>query len=308
MRISFRLLSVSCTVALVWCVAPARAAGPAPAPVVLLQGPQVSITDQDVQADAQLYIPPQQRNEVLARPDRVAQMVSDLYVRRALAGQAKAAGLADSPQVLAALRLARDRVLSDAMLDKIGADNVPDAQALEGLARNEYNVHPERYATPESVRVQHILVRGTGEDSKAKADALLDELNHGADFSALAKAHSEDPGSAAKGGDLGFFAHGKMVPEFEQAAFALQKPGDLSDLVKTQFGYHILRLEARRPASTPDFAEVRETIERDMRARVLRDARLSAAGRLRQDAKPDVKAIEAFSAEYTTDAPSLSKP
>lgn len=300
MRLSPRFLSVVGAAALLGCIAVAHAAEPAP--VVLVQGQGLSITDQDLRADAE-RIPAQQRDQILSQPGQVAGIASDLYVRRALARQAQAAGLEQRPQVQAALRLARDRVLSDAMLEKINADNAPDAQALEGLARNEYHAHPERYATPESVRVQHILIRGTGDDSQAKAAALLDELKHGADFAALAKANSQDPGSAAKGGDLGFFARGKMVPEFEQAAFALQNPGDLSELVKTQFGYHILRLEARRPAGTPDFADVREAIERDMRARVLQDARVSAADKLRRDATPDTQAIEAFAAGYAAEAP-----
>ena len=102
----------------------------------------------------------------------------------------------------------------------------------------------ERVTDTDQVRVSHILVSVRSPDeepaARAKAQDLMQQLQSGADFAQLARQHSDDPGSAAAGGDLGFFGRGKMMPEFEKAAFAL-KPGELSDPVVTPFGYHIIR-------------------------------------------------------------------
>ena len=131
-----------------------------------------------------------------------------------------------------------------------------------------YDNNPELFAAPESVRARHILVRSGAEATaeqksaaKKKAEELLSQLKAGADFAALAAASSEDPGSAAKGGDLGFFPRGSMAPPFESAAFALA-PGEISDLVETQFGYHILKLEEKKAAGKRSFAEVEPSIAR----------------------------------------------
>jgi len=89
------------------------------------------------------------------------------------------------------------------------------------------------------------------EDARKKSEALLARARKGEDFAKLASENSDDPGSKDKGGEYDFFGHGKMVPEFEKAAFAL-KPGEISDLVETQFGFHIIKLEERRSAASPD--------------------------------------------------------
>jgi parvulin-like peptidyl-prolyl isomerase len=99
--------------------------------------------------------------------------------------------------------------------------------------------------TPEKPKVL------TKEEARKKSEALLERARKGEDFAKLATENSDDPGSKDKGGEYDFFGHGKMVPEFEKAAFAL-KPGEISDLVETQFGFHIIKLEERRSAPSPD--------------------------------------------------------
>ena len=102
----------------------------------------------------------------------------------------------------------------------------------------------QQYSTPEQVRASHILLKTEGKDDaavKKQAEELLAKVKAGADFAELAKKYSEDEASKAKGGDLDFFRKGQMVPEFDKAAFAM-KPGEISDLVKTQFGYHIIKV------------------------------------------------------------------
>jgi peptidyl-prolyl cis-trans isomerase D len=99
-----------------------------------------------------------------------------------------------------------------------------------------------------------------------KAQALLEQVKAGADFAELARQNSEDSGSAARGGELGFFQRGDMVPEFEQAAFALQNVGDLSSVVKTNYGYHILQLIAVEAAQIPAFEKVRDIMAMELKS------------------------------------------
>jgi len=131
-----------------------------------------------------------------------------------------------------------------------------------------YNDNIQQYSTPEQVRASHILLKTEGKDDaavKKQAEDLLAKLKAGANFEELAKKNSQDEGSATKGGDLDFFGKGQMVPEFDKVAFAL-KPGQMSDLVKTQFGYHIIKVTDHRAASQKTLAEVRGQIEDQLKS------------------------------------------
>ena len=125
-----------------------------------------------------------------------------------------------------------------------------------------YNDNLDQYTTPAQIRASHILLKTEGKDEavvRAQAEKILAEARSGGDFAALAKQYSEDEGSKENGGDLDFFGQGRMVPEFEKVAFALE-PGALSDLVKTQYGFHIIKVTDRRAASERPLAEVRDQI------------------------------------------------
>ncbi len=138
------------------------------------------------------------------------------------------------------------------------AVQVPDADVEAFYTQNK-----AQYTTEGRVRASHILLKTEGKDDatvKAKAESLLAQAKApGADFAALAKANSEDEGSAVNGGDLNYFGRGQMVPEFEQAAFSL-KAGEVSDLVKTTFGYHIIKVIDSQPEATRPVAEVKPEI------------------------------------------------
>jgi peptidyl-prolyl cis-trans isomerase D len=142
-----------------------------------------------------------------------------------------------------------------------------------------YQDHRDEYRQEEEACASHILVKvrtaeaGEGHpDAEAKplAQGLLDQLRAGADFAALARKSSEDQGSAQNGGDLGCFPPGRMVPEFDDAVFALE-PGQTSDLVKTTFGYHIIRLASKRESRVPPLAEVKERVRASVMERKVRD-------------------------------------
>ena len=126
-----------------------------------------------------------------------------------------------------------------------------------------YNDNIQQYSTPEQARASHILLKTEGKDDatiKKQAEDLLAKIKAGANFEDLAKKHSEDEISAAKGGDLDFFNKGAMVPEFDKVAFELP-PGQMSDLVKSSYGYHIIKVTDKRPAAQKTLAEVRTQIE-----------------------------------------------
>ncbi|HMM51228.1 MAG TPA: SurA N-terminal domain-containing protein [Burkholderiaceae bacterium] len=142
----------------------------------------------------------------------------------------------------------------------------------EADARAYYEQNKARYGTPEERRASHILVKvepGASEEQKnaarTRAEELLAKLKAGADFATLAKAESQDPGSAASGGDLGFFTRDTMVKPFADAAFAL-KEGETSGVVQSEFGFHIIRLTQVKPAAQRDFESVRASIEGEIRA------------------------------------------
>jgi len=140
-------------------------------------------------------------------------------------------------------------------------------QIPEQKLKEFYDQKKARFSKPEQVRARHILLKtGEGKDEAAvlkQAQELVAKLRAGADFQALAKEYSEDPGSKENGGDLGFFERGRMVPEFENAAFSLQ-PNQISDPVKTQFGYHIIQTLGKQAAFQPDFALVKDQIYREL--------------------------------------------
>jgi len=142
-----------------------------------------------------------------------------------------------------------------------GAPPVSDQQVQQ-----YYQAHQKDFQVPEEVKVRHILIKvPTGADAKTdaaakqKAEDLLKQIKGGADFAALAKANSDDPGSKEQGGELGMIQRGVTVPAFEKAAFDLQ-PGQISDVIKTQFGYHILKVEEKQTAHLKPLDEVKAQI------------------------------------------------
>ena len=129
----------------------------------------------------------------------------------------------------------RRRSLRDLYFDKTVKDSVSDAEA-----KKFYDAQVGGAEVEDEVRARHILV-----DSKEKARELFEKVAYGTDFAELAKQNSKDPGSKDQGGDLGYFSRGQMVPQFEEAAFKLQK-GEVSQPFETQFGWHILKVDDRR--------------------------------------------------------------
>jgi peptidyl-prolyl cis-trans isomerase C len=259
---------------------------------VLAESGKSAVTSVDVQGDA-LRVPAEMRKPTLAKPEAVQQLANNLVIRRALAAEAEAAGIANDPAIQAAIQIARDRILSDALFARMDAANKPARQVVEALASTNYKADPKRFDLPEEFGASHILIKSDTPDAKAKADAILAELKAGADFAALARKHSQD-GNAQSGGSLGFFQAGQMVGPFDAAVQKMQKPGELSDVVQTQFGYHIIKFEGRRSAGVRPFEQVKEVLMREAEAKILSEKRLEHVQKIQATVKFNQSAIESF--------------
>ena len=216
-------------------------------------------------------MPPQQKRDYLIN------YLVDMAVLSQAAEQQK---LADRPDVKHKLAFDRNRLLMEALLQNTGKAALSDA-----AEHQVYDQAIKQVKSEEEVRARHILV-----PTEAEAKAIIAQLKNGADFATLAKEKSKDPG-AADGGDLGYFTKDQMVPEFAEAAFKLDK-GQISEPVKTQFGWHVIKLEDKRVKPTPTFDQVKGQIENYVAHRAqaqLVDKLRSAANieRLDQPAAPD---------------------
>jgi peptidyl-prolyl cis-trans isomerase C len=264
-----------------------------------IEGNGVKVVASDLENDL-LQLPQEYRATAFIKPEAVANNASTIYVRRVMAAQAQAQKMDQDPRVKAALDIARDRILSDVRLEQIDKANMPTAEAAEAYARAQYKANPEAFEAPEQVRVKHILLRSQEHNVKAKMDEIVVALKSGASFEELAKARSQDPGSAVKGGDLGLVARGRMVKPFEDAAFSLTKPGEISGIIESQFGLHILKLEERKPAGIRSFDEVKDTLIKQAQTTLINKGRLEQKDKIIGAAKIDHAAIEAFAKSQAT--------
>lgn len=207
-----------------------------------------------------------------------------------VAKAAEAKKIEDRDDFKARLAFARNRLLMDNLLAAEGK-----AATTEEAMKKVYEEAAKQIEGEQEVHARHILVE-TEDDAKA----IVAELKKGADFAELAKKKSKDPG-ASDGGDLGFFTKDQMVPEFSTAAFSLE-PGKISDPVKSQFGWHIIKVEEKRNRKAPDFDQVKSQIE----TYVTRRAQAEYVAKLREAAK--VERMDQASAAPKTDAkPAESK-
>ena len=271
--------------------------GPVAAQAVLGSGPGIKVTETDLRAAAEL-IPLSARAGLLARKENVEKQAEGVYLRRALAAEAVANGVDKDPVVQAVLQLSRERILSDAQLAAQDLSVVPGDAVLESYAQAAYKAEPKRFYQLAQTRVRHILIRNTGPEAKAKAEALLAKIKAGASFEQIARDQSDDIETSARGGDLGYFGEGKMVKPFEDAVAQLKKPGDLSGVVQTEFGYHLIQLEDRREAGILPYSEVREALRGEARGRAQREARTAKIDKLLAQFKVDSAAVENFSKKY----------
>ena len=265
----------------------------------LVQGPAGQVIDADVIADAATRISDTARATVLSRPDNVGQLASNVYVQRAMAAEAERKGLTAGPEATAALALAREKAMADLYLSDFEKQHQPGEAALLAYAQSTYRAADgKQLEVSERTRVRHILLKQKTPETRTRIEQILTDAKAGKDFAQLAKDNSEDTGSVAQGGDIGFVTDGSTVAPFEAAMKELKAPGDLSGVVETQFGYHIIRLEERRPEGKRGFDEVREQLMMQARTALLREARAKEALRLQEGMTVNEAAVNTFSSKF----------
>lgn len=225
-------------------------------------------------------LPPEQR--------RAAAFMAVMEIKL-MAARAVAEGLDKDAEFQRRMAFLRDRALHSEVIEKEIAPSITDAEI-----RAAYDKQMAETPAVNEVKARHILVA-----TKEEADAIIKQLDGGADFQKLANENTTDPSGKTSGGDLGYFAPGQMVPEFEKAAFALEVGGYTKEPVQSQFGWHVILVEDKRPQAPPAY----DTVKEQFRNVVFRDKYFALVDQLRKDGKVDISdaelktAVDAMEAE-----------
>ncbi len=208
-------------------------------------------------------LPPQLQMAISKNPQLKEQLLNRWVDLTLMALEARKEGYQNRPDVKKRMEEMENALLAQEYMRKNIADpaNVSDKEI-----KDYYEKHKSRFMQPEQIKASHILIRVPSgadkkkwDEAKKKAQDIRKRIMAGEDFATLAKKYSQDPGSKSRGGDLGYFKKGQMVPEFEKAAFSLKK-GDISQPVKTTFGYHIIKVYDKKPAKQKSLEEAKQEI------------------------------------------------
>ena len=257
--------------------------------VAKVNGVEIHQSDLDIVETEAGQIPPMSE---AAKKDYLVGFMTDMILVSKAAQDQK---IGDTPEFAKKLAFNRNKLLMSELLEKTGKTALTD-QAMHKV----YDDAVKQMPAEEEVHARHILVRAAPGDAAAgkaaedKIKAVIVRLNKGEDFAKVASEVTEDPSGKANGGDLGFFSKEQMVPEFADVAFSLDK-GKISEPVKTQFGWHVIKVEDKRSKPAPSFDDVKPQIE----AFVTRKAQADLVTKLREGAK-----VEKF---YKPEAPAADE-
>ena len=232
--------------------------GPDPAEVLAYSG---DVTLSQLEIDASFStLPESSRLTFIRDGGAVDQLIRELLKSKLLAAEAIKAGYDREPLMAARLQLETEKVLAQAWLQKVMAE-MPEAD-YEALAWEDYLANPDRYRRAETLDLSHILIavencspEGARRLSPELAQTLREDPSQ---FDVFIAEYSDDPSKADNGGRYPAVERGMMVAPFEKAAFRLQKPGEISDPVRSEYGWHIIRLNGRGGKELPEFDEVRD--------------------------------------------------
>lgn len=243
----------------------------------------LSIAPLDLEAALQALRKGDQQN-YLRDMRRITQMLENLLVQRTLAAEAAQAGLDKNPLFEAELRFARERILARMRMQAFEDGlQVPD---LSAAAEEKYKLNPDTHHIKEAVWTAHVLVTTKNRseaEALARAREVLARAKAGESFTLLVKEYSEDPSAMSNAGDTGFFERGKMVKPFEDAAFALEQTGDLSDVVRTEFGFHVIKLKGKRPARDVPFEELKPKLMDELSQKWIADQKAIFISNIKND-------------------------
>ena len=233
---------------------------------VLIDGPEADLTLQDVKRTFAV-MSPRVRDNVLREKQKIRNTMDSTYLAKVAAERARRHGLDKDPVVRARIWHATLNILAEAEVERVVEEQLSGAD-LEMAAKERYLLDREKYKEPEEVTASHILLRSRGgkEDEQvlSRIRSIREEILSGKiGFEEAARKYSED-GSAKRGGSLGTFRRGRMVEPFEEAAFAL-KEGEISEPVKTPFGYHLIRVEKKKEGHLPAYEEIRDKLMEEAR-------------------------------------------
>ena len=279
---------------------------------VLVENSRAKLTRGDYEADL-LRVPPDMRAAFASDPKRLTILLNGMLVAKTLAAEARAAGVDREPEVARMLALESDRALAQVQIRRIeeaaGAEFDANTETMLVKAREDYAVQKDRYRGSEEVQASHILFSteaNAPEAALARANETRAKLLAGADFATLAKEISEDPSAKTNLGELGWFGPGKMDPAFTKAAFELKNVGDISEPVRSSYGYHLIRFEGRRPGRQLSFDEVKDQIMAGLRTGFVTEQREAKLASIRNDPKTKVDQAAVDALVYQID-PQLFK-
>jgi parvulin-like peptidyl-prolyl isomerase len=211
-----------------------------------------AITEDQVKSIVQRLGP--QADIVKTNPEMRKRLLDQMITRQLILAEAEKAKLEGSKEYKERMEESRSDVLVNLYFEKYVADNSTDKHLKDYFEANKAKFNKKE------VKARHILIK-----DEAKAKKVLAEAQTAKDFAELAKKNSEEPGADKSGGDLGFFGAGRMVPEFEKAAFAMKKGEISKELVKSQFGYHIIKVEEIKGEGDVKFETVKADVERELK-------------------------------------------
>ena len=240
---------------------------------VLAEVNGVVITTEDYKKEVEI-LPPYLK-PMTETADGRKEMLDSMIVRELVMQEAKKAGIDKSPEVMDRLEDLKKRVVIEAYWKQKVEEQ---AKITDADLQKYYDQNKEKFKVGDQIRASHILLK-----TEKEAQDVLSQLKAGGSFEELARKYSVDP-AGAKGGDLGWFGKGSMIPEFEKAAFAL-KEGETSGIVKTKFGYHIIKLTGKRAAGILPLAEVKDQIK----AALLPEKQQEIFKKMREDLKKTAK-------------------
>lgn len=276
--------------------------------VVLARG-EVIITQDDVERYIVAKVPEDKRHQTVNKPDTLRTIVENIYILRAIGNKAGSEIEIDADQMAWEVEMEKTRILSSMVIDAFIQKAYSD-QDWEKAAREVYIAEPQRFLQAEQISASHILIAPDGRTDEAArelAEKLKTRIEEGELFEVLAVEFSDDPTAKKNKGALGFFGKGKMVPEFEKAVFSISEPGQLAPIVRTQFGYHIIRLDSPQKAGKKDFERVKPEILRGLRARIAAQVRENLTSGARSVGVDEVEfnenALNAIREKYRVDFP-----
>lgn len=238
--------------------------------VVVLRTNEFVVTEQDFHRYlTERNVPEAQREQMLSREGAVRNIFENIYTIKAFAEKGVRNSDINMDEVQWKVEHYRERLLMQEQI-ALEVDEALEGTDWEALAEEEYTARQEEFLVPERINVDHILIsvqERSKEEAHERAQEVIARLDEGEDFAELAAEYSDDQGNSEDGGNLGYFPRGQMVKEFEEAAFALEEEGEISDPVETSFGYHIIRFVGQQPEQQRSFEEVKDQLIANIRER-----------------------------------------